>query len=115
MIPLRLAYKIWLDNNGKVFGEGPYDLLLQVEKTGSLNRAAAEMGMSYNKAWRLIRTIEVRLGYPLLERKVGGVSGGGSQVTTQARQLMQRYANLREEVQMSLEKIYVKHFKDNDN
>lgn len=50
---MRLAYKIWLDNNGKAFGEGPYELLTRVERTGSLNRAAAEMGMSYNKAWRL--------------------------------------------------------------
>lgn len=107
---MRLAYKIWLDNNGKAFGEGPYELLLRVEKTGSLSSAAAEIGMSYNKAWRLIRTIEGRLGYPLLERKVGGVSGGGSELTAQACQLMQRYANFREEVKESLEKIYLKHF-----
>ncbi|MEW6426281.1 MAG: LysR family transcriptional regulator [Bacillota bacterium] len=107
---MRLAYKIWLDNNGKAFGEGPYELLARVEKTGSLNRAAAEMRMSYNKAWRLIRALEGRLGFPLLVRQVGGTAGGGSQVTPQGRRLMERYGALREDVQNTLAQLYEKHF-----
>jgi hypothetical protein len=34
---LKLHFKIWLENDGKVFGEGPYDLLTRVDKLGSLN------------------------------------------------------------------------------
>lgn len=109
---MRLAYKIWLDNNGKAFGEGPYELLARVESTGSLSRAAAGMGMSYNKAWRLIRTLEARLGFPLLVRRTGGVAGGGSQVTPQARRLMQQYAALREDVQETLARLFEKHFQN---
>lgn len=108
---MRLANKIWLEQNGKVFGEGPYRLLVRVERTGSLNKAAAEIGMSYNKAWQLMRTIEGRLGFPLLERRAGGVSGGGSEVTPQARQLMRRYSALREELETILELLFAKHFK----
>lgn len=111
---MRLAYKIWLDNNGRVFGDGPYDLLSRVEQSGSLSQAAAEMGMSYNKAWRLIRTLEARLGLPLLERKVGGVAGGGSEVTFQARQLMKQYRALREEIDSTLELVYARHFNDQE-
>ncbi len=107
---MRVDYKVWLDNDGKAFGDGPYELLRRVEKMMSLHRAANQMGMSYSKAWQLIRTLEERLGFPLLERKVGGQSGGGSLVTPQARNLMNHYEGFRKDVDTSLEKIYRKHF-----
>jgi len=107
---VRLVCKIWLDNNGKAFGDGPYDLLLRVERTGSLSKAAAEIGMSYNKAWRLIRAMEDRLGFPLLESKAGGASGGGSELTAQACQLMRQYKAFKDEAESVLEELYAKHF-----
>jgi len=107
---MRIAYKVWLHRDGKAFGDGPYELLRRVEKTKSLHQAANQMGMSYSKAWRLVRTLEERLGFILLERKTGGQSGGGSQVTPMARDLMKRYAIFRKDVKEVLEKIYRKHF-----
>ena len=74
---MKVACKIWLDHNGKVFGEGPYELLKRVEKTNSLHEAAHQMGMSYSKAWKLIQTMEKRLGFFLLDKKIGGLSGWG--------------------------------------
>jgi molybdate transport system regulatory protein len=109
---MRIGYKVWLDNNGKAFGDGPYTLLIRVEKMGSLHQAAKQMGMSYSKAWRLIRTLEERLGFTLLERKVGGISGGGSRVTSQGEDLMNHYERFRRNVEKGLEKIYRKHFDD---
>jgi len=29
---VKIAYKVWLDNDGKAFGEGPYRILKQIEK-----------------------------------------------------------------------------------
>jgi hypothetical protein len=29
---MKVAYKVWLDNNGKAFGEGPYQLLKMIKK-----------------------------------------------------------------------------------
>ena len=107
---MRIAYKVWLDNNGKAFGEGPYRLLRNVERTGSLWKAAAEMGMSYSKAWRLMRNLEKRLNFPLLERHAGGASGGGSSITPKARDLLNRYKKFQKDVDRVLEKIYRKHF-----
>lgn len=107
---MRLAYKLWLDHHGKAFGEGPFELLRRVEKHGSLHRAALEMGMSYNKAWRLMATLEKRLGFPLLERRVGGRSGGGSRITPEAKRLMERYDRFRKEVEQVLERTFKKHF-----
>ena len=110
MDSLKIAYKVWLDCNGKAFGEGPDRLLQRVEATGSLHKAAADMKMSYRKAWLMLKTMERRLGFALLERKVGGVSGGGSRLTPEARVFMKRYEAFRWEVEGSLQEIYRKHF-----
>lgn len=107
---MKVSYKVWLDNHGKAFGEGPYELLKRVEKTKSLHQAANQMRMAYSKAWRLIVTIEKRLGFPLLERKVGGQCGGGSWVTPQGKELIKRYRLFQKDVKTSLEKIYRTHF-----
>jgi len=107
---MKIGYKIWLDNHGKAFGDGPYELLRRVEKMMSLHQAANQMGMSYSKAWRLIQTVEARLGFALLVRKVGGSSGGGSKVTSRGKDLMSHYERFRRDVEKGLEKIYDKHF-----
>jgi len=107
---MKVAYKIWLDHNGKAFGDGPHEILKGVEKTGSLHQVAVQMGMSYSKAWKLIREIEQRLGFPLLDRRVGGQSGGGSQVTLQAKELMVCYGRFQREAKGAIERIYRKQF-----
>ena len=108
---MRIAYRIWLDNDGKAFGEGPYRLLKGIEKTGSLRQAAAEQCISYRKAWSILRDIEKKLGFEILERQVGGVSGGGSALTPAGKSLMARYARFRIEANKALERIYLKHFR----
>ena len=107
---MKVSYKVWLDHHGKAFGDGPYELLRRVEKTKSLHQAAQQMGMAYSKAWGLIRTLEQRLGFPLLERKAGGDSGGGSRITPKAKELMSEYGRFRKEVGQAMEKIYRRHF-----
>jgi len=107
---MKLYYKVWLDHHGKAFGDGPYELLRRVDETKSLHQAANQMGMAYSNAWHLIRTLEQRLGFPLLERKVGGPSGGGSRITPKAKELMSLYGRFRKEVNDRMEKIYRKHF-----
>ena len=107
---MKVAYKIWLDNDGKAFGEGPYQLLKRIEEKGSLHQAAIDMKMSYRKAWNTLRSIENRLGFHLINRQVGGVSGGGSQITDTGRQLMKQYEGFSKDVKEALDAIYKKHF-----
>ena len=108
---MKVAYKIWLDSNGKAFGEGPYELLKRVEKTNSLHEAAHQMEMSYSKAWKLIQMMEKRLGFGLLDKKVGGRSGGGSRVTLKGKDLMKRYMRFRRDAGEALEEVYQRHFR----
>jgi molybdate transport system regulatory protein len=107
---MKAVLKLWLDQKGKAFGDGPFELLKEIEATGSLHRAAARMKMAYSKAWKLIRIIERRLGFPLLDRRVGGQSGGGSQITPQAKELMLCYDRFQKEARVAIERIYKKHF-----
>jgi molybdate transport system regulatory protein len=107
---LKVAFKLWFDHNGKAFGEGPRELLNRVEKTDSLHQAAQQMNMSYSKAWKLIQTMEKRLGFTLLERKVGGLSGGGSRVTPGVKEFLRRYERFESDAKKVIEKTYQKHF-----
>jgi molybdate transport system regulatory protein len=107
---MKVACKIWIDQNGKAFGDGPYELLKGVQKTASLHKVADQMGMAYSKAWKLIRTMEQRLGFVLLDRKVGGRSGGGSRITPRAKELMLCYGRFREESEEAIKRIFQKHF-----
>ncbi len=107
---MRVVYRVWLDNNGKAFGEGPYRLLKGVEKLGSLHQAAIEMKMSYRKAWLTLKTCEEKLGFALLDRKAGGTSGGGSHLTAKGQDFIKRYERFRKDVKTGLEKVYKKHF-----
>jgi molybdate transport system regulatory protein len=109
---MQIAYKIWLDNNGKVFGEGILELMEEVEKTGSLHRSAMDLGMSYRTAWSMVRKIEKRLGFAIMNRKAGGHAGGGSQITPEGRNLMEHYRALLQEVDETVRQLYQKHFGD---
>jgi molybdate transport system regulatory protein len=107
---MRLAYKVWLDQGGKVFGEGPCELLGRVDDTKSLRQAALQMGMSYSKAWSLMRRLEKKIGFQVLRRKVGGKAGGGSELTPAGRLLMERYKDFSADVREAVARIYSEHF-----
>ena len=109
---MRLEYKLWLDYRGRAFGDGPARLLDGVEEAGSLRKAAAELGMSYNKAWRILHAAEQRLGFPLLDRSVGGSLGGGSHLTPEAQDLMRRYRALMADASTVLDAVFERHFAD---
>lgn len=100
------------DENEKFFGEGPYRLLQKVEETGSLHAAAGELGMAYSKATKLLKNAEASLGFSLTVRKIGGKSGGGSVLTREAKEFMQRYEAYRDACLESNATLYEKYFGD---
>ena len=108
---MKAVFKLWLDQEGKAFGDGPFELLKRIEATGSLHKAAAQMEMAYSKAWKLLRMIEQRLGFRVLEREVGGHSGGGSRITPRAKELMSSFLIFREEVQEAVNRIFQNRFR----
>lgn len=106
-----IFYKVWIINNGgRVFGEGLYRLLKEIQLTGSLREAASGLGMAYSKAHRVISTCERNIGFTLTEKKVGGISGGGSEVTEAGIQLVETYERFCKKIEKGIKKSYMKHF-----
>ena len=78
-------------NKEKFFGDGPARLLRGIEETGSLRSSAMSMEMAYTKALKILKNAENALGFPLTTRTIGGKSGGGSQLTPEAKAFLARY------------------------
>lgn len=98
------------DNNEKFFGEGPYRLLRGIEKNGSLRATAMDMGMSYTKALKLINNAEKELGFKFLTRVVGGKSGGGSCLTDEGKEWLEKYEKFRDACLKENERLYHEYY-----
>ena len=91
MEKMRYNISVRLFTAGKCFGPGLATLLSLVRERHSLRAAAAEMGMAYSKAWRILRDSEEALGFPLLDSTTGGRHGGGAVLTEQGAALLADY------------------------
>lgn len=98
------------DHDEKFFGEGPARLLREIEATGSLRGAAISMGMAYTKALKLIRNAENALAFPLITRSAGGKDGGGSCLTEEGKEWLQRYEKYRDACKQANSKLYLEFF-----
>ena len=107
---LRYHLTLRLCAEDKRFGPGPMRLLQGVRETGSLQKAAERMGMAYSKAWKLIGRLEAQWGFKLLERQPGGPHGGGSTLTNEGRDLLERYQKLLEETDRAAAAAFQKYF-----
>ncbi len=92
----RIRSKIWVeDTRGKlVLGPGRLRIFDSIQRTGSIHAAAKDLGMSYRAVWGKIKATEERLGKTLLVKSVGGLAGGGSQLTPKAVALVEAYRNM---------------------
>ena len=96
--------KVWLEENGyPLMGAGRADLLRGVEKTGSINAAAKELGMDYRRAWGLIDSMEKRLKFKLVIRRRGG-SARGTSLTDEGYRLLDLYELLERRSQSSIDR-----------
>jgi molybdate transport system regulatory protein len=91
---------------------GAFRLLVLVDSTGSLSRAATEMGMAYSKAWQSIRQAEAAVGFQLIERRAGGRGGGGSSLSPKGRWLVAAFSALQDEATETIRLLGEKHLRD---
>ena len=69
---------LWLETEaGRFFGPGRVELLQRIEQSGSINKAAKQMGMSYKKAWEMVQSMNSQAGTPFVLTQPGGEKGGG--------------------------------------
>jgi molybdate transport system regulatory protein len=107
---MKIKSKIWFESEkGMILSQGRVDLLKHIEQTGSLNKAAKAMNLSYQKAWKLLEISNEATEKPLVETKIGGAKGGGTQLTDYGKQLILAYESINQECWKFLEEQLQKH------
>ncbi len=81
------------------------ELLERIAATGSITAAANAMGMSYKVAWEAVEAINNLSEQPLVERKTGGKSGGGTTLTSYGRRVVSAYRRLEQEREQMLKRL----------
>lgn len=105
---LELSGKIWVDKNNKHFlGAGRIKLLENIERFGSISKAAKEMNISYKTAWDYINEMNNLSDEPLIITSIGGKFGGGAKLTDKGKELVIFFRNM--------EKHLYEFLKKNDN
>lgn len=83
-----------LDGDTIVLGPGKADLLAAIARTGTIREAAAELGMSYMRAWSLVRLMNDNFRKPLVDAERGGSRHGGASLTPTGRAVLRLYRRM---------------------
>lgn len=85
----QLKSRQWIvdEHNRIIMGEGRRDILEHIQKTGSINKTAKIMKMSYKAVWGKIKATEKYLNFRIVhtDRKEG------SHLTREGKELLNKY------------------------
>ncbi len=108
-----LNYSVWLEARREsivISAEG-LKLLDEIRQEGSIVTAARKMGISYRKAWGLLKEVENLIGFPLVEKHRGGAAGGKTTLTTEGSELVSAYDELNSDIDVAMKGIAKKFFR----
>jgi molybdate transport system regulatory protein len=93
--PVEIAARFHI-NCGRefAFGPGKAALLEHIAKTGSISEAAKLMGMSYMRAWKIVKSLEKGAPEPLVRTIRGGSQRGGAVITPTGAKILELYREL---------------------
>ena len=102
-------YDIFLKHNVQLItkdkeiaiNEEGFRLLKEVSKENSIVAASKNMGISYRKAWGLLRETEYVLGFQLIMKHRGGKEGGKTYLTPEGTDLVSAYNVLVSDIERS--------------
>ena len=103
---MELEGRIWLKTSGKSFlGSGRIHLLELIGKSGSISKAAKEMGMSYKAAWDAVDAMNNLSDEPLVARNTGGKGGGGTTITPKGEETIKVFKALEKKYELFMASI----------
>lgn len=104
---LRPRIRIVREDDGTiVIGPGKADLLDAIQRTGSIRAAAGELGMSYMRAWTLVRTMNAAFRSPLVEKERGGPARGGATLTERGARVLRLYQQMQKKAEDSVARLW---------
>lgn len=77
-----------------LLGPGKADLLDAIARQGTIRDAAAALGMSYMRAWKLVRVMNEGFREPLVIVHRGGANRGSSQLTETGELVLRLYREM---------------------
>lgn len=89
----RVRFRVDLSDRCSI-GEGKIALLEAIDRCGSISQAARDLGMSYRRAWLLLRSLNVSFDTLVVTTRGGGSDGGGASVTKFGRELIQAFRDV---------------------
>ena len=89
-------------------GIGLVQLLERIKKFKSINKAAADMKMSYAKALKILNRLEENLSEKVIIRKKGGSIRNQTEVTPFAEKYIQDYYEYQKKIKVFADKEFVK-------
>lgn len=99
-----LKLKIWLERDGRfIVSDGRAKLLRRIKDTGSLSKAAKEMGMSYRHAWGVLHRIAQNAEGEIVLSTRGGKKGGITTLTPYGEEILREYENKAASLQSQFE------------
>ena len=113
--PLEVRSKIWIerrDGGNVVLSEWRVELLEAIDAHGSLSRAAEALDIPYRTAWERVKATEGEIGFRLLDSESGGLDGGGSRLTPEARDLCRRFRRVSSGIQEVVSRRFAAEFGD---
>jgi len=82
-------------------GPGRADLLELIAETGSISAAGKRMGMSYKRAWDLVKALNTGFGI-LVETSRGGAEQGGARLTPKGEEVLRRYRSMQAQTRAAI-------------
>jgi molybdate transport system regulatory protein len=107
-----LDYSLWFKtiDNHLIMKEDCFMLILKIRELGSIALASESFGISYRKAWNLIKKSENLLGFSLVKKHRGGKDGGHTELSPEGNNLVNAYIELKENIGQSIKNITKKFF-----
>lgn len=97
MKTLQVRIRIDFSPSGAL-GPGKIALLEEMQRTGSLSKAARKLGMAYRTAWLLLQSLNGLLDEPVAVATRGGAGGGGVELSSTGKALISAYRHLESDV-----------------
>ncbi len=105
-MPNSINGRLWINKSEHNFlGQGRMELLMHIQKDGSITKAAKSMKMSYKAAWDAVDAMNNLSEFPLVTSSKGGKGGGGTHLSEYAKELINTYKILQEEHQQFLDNL----------
>lgn len=104
---------LWLEKDEKSFiGKGRVELLQNIQIYGSISKASKAMKMSYKAAWDSVDIMNKLSNKPLVIKVSGGKGGGGTVITSHAKEIIEAYFEI-EQLHQNYLKTLANSFNDN--